>query len=253
MDGVILKKDGFWSSTWSKRKHDHVVKRLRDWRLLEGWSRPLTIEKDVVFGDWVRAMKKLNRGLLVVIEMLCDSSIRPYLDKVEGPAKDTDSDVTSVEVYQGVEISNYDLKKYDITFDLGCHGRGRRWHDEYSKKLPLEQRGNSYAIEFTDWGTLWDKTLRIDPKVAVNKSTWVIDKRKRKPNAIDKLLKVRRKPRTVKEWRREEACITSMSLGEFFIGLTSEVCFFSTPSSRDGNMAELNKRIDDVKEVLKDG
>jgi hypothetical protein len=257
MDKVILKKDGFWASEWDGKK-----KKYKTWKInttthlfLEAWHHGLEIKGKVRLKDLVAVLKKFDPLVLDLVAKLCHANLDEYLKDENVVAKrdpDRKSKLTAIEVYKYYEMSNYnDIEKWDMQdHTVSAHGIGAYW-EEGCEDVPLEKRGNSYAIEFTPWAYLLNLPLTMKQTVVLCKHKW----KKQKPKKMGFKRKGSKKferglswvsDRTTDGYENTDVRVT-YELGEFLYGLFNELCFFWSPNRRDEKEKELMKSCEDAK------
>jgi hypothetical protein len=262
MDKVILKRDGFWASEWDEKKRKHKVRKIDTTThlFLQAWHSRLEIKGKVRLKDLVAILKKFDPLVLDLVAKLCHANLEEYLKEDLLVAKrdpDRKSKLTAIEVYKYYELSNYtDLEMFDMQdHTVSAHGIGAPW-EEGCQDVPLEKRGNSYAIEFTPWAYLLNLPLTMKETVAVSRHRW----KKQKPKRMGFKRKGSKKferglswvsDKTTDKYENEDVRVT-YELSEFLYGLFNELCFFWSPVSRDKKEKELLGRYEKVK-GLKDG
>lgn len=262
MDKVILKKDGLWCKEWDGKK-----KKYRTWKLdttthvfLSAWHCNLEIQGKVRLKDLAAYLKTLDPLVLDLVAKLCHANLEEYLkDDLLVSKRDPDrkSKLTAIEVYKYYELSNYDdLDKFDMQdHTVSAHGIGAPWEDG-CQDVPLEKRGNSYAIEFTPWAYLLNLPLTMKRTVVLSRHKW----KKQKPKKMGFKRKGSTKferglswvsDRTTDGFENEDVRVT-YELGEFLYGLFNELCFFWSPTRRDEKEKELMDRFEETKNASED-
>jgi len=253
---VRLTKNGFVEEKARKNKktkewETKTEKLNKGLRLLGAWRVQIIIDEDVVMRDFFKTLEKMDDGLLTVIEMLTNSNWKPHLGSWRDPiekVKDSQP-LHAVEVYKYIDINNYsDLDNPEIECYPACHGLGSVWNTEGMENVPEDERAscNNYAIEFLQWNELKDLKLQLRPKMQFGEMVWKKGKKRKvisnggnaKWNFSDRDL--------VKEKTVRRELKYTMSVGEFFDGLASELCFFGSPQSTKKQKDILNERIKDI-------
>jgi hypothetical protein len=267
MASVIMKRDGFYGHRSKKNKetgeweeHNSLIDTRGENSLtfLKFWNKPLTIEEGVLAGDLFRILHQMDPALLTMVELLTDSNWKENLKEAFLPVeegKKDEAELKFVEVYRLLEITNYtDLENFELSDDYTCtHGIGKVWDGPEMVDVPEEEKKdcNAWAIEFTPWNELRNVPLRIRPKLTFSEMVWVQGKRRKMiSNGGDEDWNFSDKDLDREKMRRIELDYT-MTLGEFMDGLANELCFFGDPDSRREEQAELQGRLDEVKETLK--
>lgn len=256
MDSIILKKSGFWSREWSKSsgKYDLLLVSMQQPKnVCMAWNVPITIQGQVRLKDLLGVLAKAGSATIDTIGRLTGANLAAYLKEPLVPVRDPDrySRLKFVEVFRYYELDNYDtIDGWELSGSVSAHGVGKPWDDDSCKDVPVEDRGCSYAIEFTPWKYLLNLPLRLQNPVYLGTTTWRKTE-KRKVGFVKKNGKQSGKPlfetdrKLVKMERREIA--VSYTLGEFLYGLFDELCFFHTPQRCEEESALLKKKLDDAK------
>lgn len=273
-DTIRLTKEGLFGERYSKQIDDRIVEGIRVGGKKKGeffWRNLLTtmeVDKDVTLLDFIKTMAKMNADELHALSVISNCNLAPHLiDFAENPDPQKDDDgmpIQFIEVYRCMEYSNYDLANdvYDLNDYTCAHGIGEIWKDSMKEveegraKLKDVEHCNAYAIEFTPWQKMLSAKIRIREFVYHSESTWkkikpkpwmigvVGSKKKHKMGMMTRdLVKKDRVP--------ERKIRASMNLSQFFTGLFNELCFFSSPSHRDGQMGVIKGRMKDVEKQLK--
>jgi hypothetical protein len=257
MDKIILKKDGLWVSEWDGDKKKHVVSRLlTDNQLFFcAWNRPLEIKGTVRLKDLIAYLQTLEPLMLDIIGRIVGANFDDYLKQDLTPARDPDrkSKLKCIEIFKYYELSNqHDIDNWDFQdCAVSAHGIGAPW-EEGCEDVPLEKRGNSYAIEFTAWKYLMNLPLRLKESTQITTATWKRQKPKRMGFKRKGSKKFERglswvSDKTVDNYKQQVVKV-SYTLGEFFQGLFDELCFFEAPDVRDAREKEIIGRYEKVKE-----
>jgi len=262
MDKVILKKDGLWASEWDSKKKKEVRTKLDTTThlFLLAWHTPLKIEGKVRLKDLAAYLKSFDPLVLDLVAKLCHANLAEYLkDEHLVPKRDPDrkTKLHAIEVYKYYEMSNYDdLEKWDMQdHTVSAHGIGEPW-EEGCEDVPLEKRGNSYAIEFTPWAYMMNLPLTVKETVTLCKHRW----KKQKPKRMGFKRKGSKKferglswvtDRTTDGFENTDVRVT-YQLGEFLYGLFNELCFFVDPVRRDIKEKELMDRYEETKNASED-
>jgi hypothetical protein len=256
LDKVILKKDGLWTSEWDRDTKKHVVERLNtDTHLFfQAWNVPLEIKGTVRLKDLLAYLKTLEPLVLDIIAKMTGANLEEYMKEDLVPERDPDrkSKLKYIEVYKYYELTNYDIETWDFTdHAVSAHGIGSPWEDG-CEDVPLEKRGNSYAIEFTPWKYLLNLPLRLKLTTQITKTIYVRQKPKKMGFKRKGSKKFERglswvSDRKISKWEHQDVSVT-YTLAEFFDGLLDELCFFWTPAKRDKEMNTLNERVESIKD-----
>lgn len=261
MDNVILTKEGLWTDEWVYDKEKEEGEYVRTKLMLDthlffaAWNGPLTIEGDVTLSDLVKILKSMDPLVLQFVGVVCGANLDAYLDQDLTPVPDDDdgSKLTHIEVYKYYETSNFDGETWDMTEAVSAHGIGAPWQDAYEgqyKDTPVEERGNSYAIEFTPWNKLMHLPIRLLNPSTLSTTTYKKLDKPKNTGFFDKEGNLKGKG-----WTRDTEFVgceikkveVNYTLGDFFNGLFNELCFFSTPSRRQEKEYELKERVEDCK------
>lgn len=262
---IILNKHGLFKSHWDNEINDDVIEGMHSrWSndgsfFISNWNEFFEIEEGVLFKDLVDLLLSLSDEEIHILSSLADANLKNYIDDVrENPDPITPSDTRNteyIEVYRSFEIDNYDTldDTYKIGSDYTCaHGVGKPWDDEHSMTLPPEERGNVYAIEFVPWQELFHMPVKIRKEIYYRETEWV----KTEPRDMEfGVLGSDRKVSLGITDRAPKNFITRkvtghMTMGQFFHGLFNELCFFSSPVSRQEQSDVLSERIEEVEEIL---
>lgn len=258
---VILKKDGFYdcgqrkgpSGEWED--YEEKIDTAESWDLLTSWKEPLEIQKDVTCMDFFMLLADMDEALLTVIEMLCNSNIKPYLRKAfdplpDGWKDDEESKLDRVEIYKNLEVDNgIDLNVFSTEGDWpSAHGVGMPWNDDgspFSAEEKIKNGMNVWAIEFTPWNELAHLKLTIRPKMWFSYTVWKPGERRKLISNIDDGEEWNYFDKDIdKEKSFQHEINYTVSVGEFFDGFCNELCFFSSPADRDAKREDLKSRLD---------
>jgi hypothetical protein len=221
MKHIILKKDGFHVARWNGETRQTDVSELpKDLRFLTGWTHKLEIQEEITLQDLVNIMGDLEPETNTLIELITDSNVLPYLEEIDKEQKEREEpdNISYIEIYKTLETSEFEGNKY--TYDGVCaHGIGKeKIVDEFSKEPYLP----NYGLEFTPWNELKDKPIRF------GHATLTMPKGDHDYEVIDNL-----------EY--------DFTMGDFFLGLFNELCFFGHPEDRDEQLDELKERVEECK------
>lgn len=256
MDRIILKKDGLWTSEWDGDKKKHVIERLNtDTHLFFcAWNRPLEIKGTVRLKDLIAYLKTMEPLVLDIIGRMVGANFPDYLKEDLTPVRDPDrkTKLKFIEIFKYYELANHDIDTWDFQdHAVSAHGIGAHW-EEGCEDVPLEKRGNSYAIEFTPWKYLMNLPLRFKETTQITTATYKRQKPKRMGFKRKGSKKFERglswvSDRKIDSWKHQDVKVT-YTVAEFFQGLFDELCFFGTPSTRDEHEKELISRYEKVKD-----
>lgn len=271
-DKILLKKEGLFGESWSKKVEDYVISGIRAGGRKEGeffWQNrnvEFKVEENVTLLDLIKIMAKMNVEELHALSQLGDAHIAPYLidfadhpDPI--PDEDTFGKLTHIEVYKTVEFDNHESGEdvFDFSVSTSAHGKGEIWEDcmkdVRSGKTKLEdvKECNSYAIEFTPWQKMLDLPIRIRPETYYTEMVW----KKCKPRKLEfgvvgskRKVSMGMMERDLVERKNDKKVRSTMTLSEFFTGLFNELCFFGAPAERKTQMDVINGRVKDVEKAL---
>jgi len=240
---VTLKRDGFWVEESKKVDGEWTTELKRaslDVDFVSLFRRYLLIEDDVTVGDFFSILEEMEKtGLLTFIELLTDSTwsehLKTWRDEPPKQEREDEDPLEAVEVYQWFEMSNHDDIESFHAGDVhsGCHGIGKS--------------GTAYAIEFNEWSTLRDLRLRASPKMTVSRMVWKKGKRRKViSNGGDEDWNFSDKDVDRRKTKHEDVRCT-ISLGNFFHGVASELCFFSTPEYQRKQQEKLHEALAEVR------
>jgi len=274
-DKIVLKREGIFGESWSKRVEDYVISGIRAGGRKEGeflWQNrnvDLKVEGDVTLLDLIKILAKMNVEELHALSQLANANLAPYLiDFANNPTPIPDTDkfgkLTHIEVYKTVEFDNHESgdNLYDFTVSTSAHGIGEVWEDVMKEvtsgttKLEDAKACNSYAIEFTPWQQMLDIPIRIRPETYYTEMIW----KKCKPRALEfgiigskRKVKMGMMERDLVERKNDKKVRSTMTLAEFFTGLFNELCYFGAPTSRDSQMNVIKGRMNNVEKLRTKG
>lgn len=239
MKDLRLTKKGFYGKVYdfeSRSSREGLINM--DFDFLSFWNVVLTIDEDVLFEDVINILKEAQeKDTLVVIEMITQSSVEPFLKETDNKAE-ANSDLSHLEISKHYEIKDYrDQKVSEWTESVRCSG-------VYKEPKKCSETGHvdtCCSVGFTSWAELMKLPIKLAPTAEIQK--WHKD------------------PKITTEYTVE----TFYTMGDFFLGLFDELCFDGSPAGREERKEELMETLrgiedgtvelipwDDVKESLEE-
>lgn len=177
------------------------------------WRSTLEIEGTVTLADLI---KIISTDELVFLEMLTQCSISEFIREMDDSTEE-DYELASIEVGKYYEANEYDDFS-SINEVVRCSGR-------YKEPRVSEHDPNHVdelcAIEFCHWNALKNLPLTLDLS-----ATLTIDM----------------------DYKKAKTYEASITVSDFFNGLFDEICFFGSPSRRDDEVEELQRRMKEIED-----
>jgi hypothetical protein len=254
MNGLVLRKDGFYLREWNSEKGAYDPEQLlEDGKWLFRWTDALELEGRVTLGDVFAILAELSEGERQLFSALAEAGdIGAFIEEAQKPLTGEHSETNSldyIEIYRFVEINWY--KREGIP-DFEC----RVLTSGCCKDDP--QR---YSFDFTPVNALLHCELRLLPttrfydnrndynekgKFARPPHNPPFDKMSDDPDYDpNQYPTVNGKPCTCAECEGEHFT-TSCKLGEVMLALFDDICFHGTPEMRDERLEDLIQTRDEV-------
>lgn len=230
---ILLKKDGLWLREWEERKWQSCPMSLHPEDFFPHWNDPFEIKGRVTLQNLVdNVLLKLHPQTRLIVDSITDANLEDYLRPEQlVPKRERKCEVKGIEVYKTFELSNFrEVKEWDFEEgNVSAHGLGK------GEEGP-------FAIEFDPWAHLLHLPLSLQTTAKLCTSTF----KKCRPKKLIKGWGLTSDRESVSYENQE--IFVSFTLGEFFCGLFNELCFFSCPSRRNAQKANLMATIEELEE-----
>ncbi len=213
---VILNKDGFLLEEWNsdKRKDEREV-LVFNMGFFYYWHSSFKIDGTVTLLDLINIIKG---KYITLLEMLTQSSIQLYIDEIDKECEENADEIKAIDIRKYYMIHNYGDEPSTIGEEIHCSGL---YKEPYTDPNCPEYKHKHCAIEFTPWHALKDLPIIINSKATLLEEA---------------------------DYDNQKIYNTSFSVADFFNGLTSEICFFGSPDTRDDNMDGLKQSIKEIED-----
>lgn len=213
MNDIKLDKNGFFISKRKDAEESFTDVRIDfDVGFFQYWRSSIEIVGIVTLADLV---KIINTDGLISLERLTQCSISPFIKEISEEISD-DIDLECIEIRKHYEASDYGSFS-EIHGVVQCSGKF---------KVPLVNEHcpghvNEYcAIEFCHWGSLKNLPIIINPKAEL----------------------------FIEDFKKQGEYGVTLTAADFFNGLFDELCFFGSPTYRDGKSDELKEIVKGVED-----
>lgn len=249
MDGVTLKKDGFYYCSWNGDKRIWETEKIPDdlsWIL--AWAEDFEVDAGVTLGDIFAILALLDDPSRKLFEQLAEVyNLDAFIEEAGKPAVEK-SDIDYIEIRRYVELSWYKREGLpSFENHVGTSGR-------------CENDPHAYALDFTPVNQLLHCEIRLSPDMRFDDNRGDYNEKgefSRPPHELpfdktpaDPDFDPNAYP-TVNGKVCEctqcdgEKFTTSYTLGEFMRALFDDIAFHGDPATRDERMGELIQTRDD--------